>query len=401
MARSRILYFDLLLFLFAAFVLLEEWLFHVLFLFFLLLPMALLLYVLLLRYCVFLRLADAEDLIAKGSYCLRLAAENRSILPCGMVRMQLKTVYRLGQVPDQLRDERSLLQTALPPLCRTDWCSELRIDAAGRMDLTIEQAWVYDPLGLIRLPIAARNRTAAQLQLYVLPEPVRRTMDAEKAADLGRDSDTYSPVKSGGDPAELFRLRDYRPGDARHSIHWKLSGRWDRLIVREFGLPLSPALCFLVSLTAGVSAQDAEEVLATVLSVSEHLLAQSIPHRIGWVGEDSVLNIRDIDTNNDLADALHGLLALPAAKQGTALLQFLTAQPPQPELHLLLLSAGPETRSDAEDRLLLTATEGGFCRRLSILSASMSKQRAAHLRGLGCEAYLLDGRRPDVEEVEA
>ena len=34
-------------------------------------------------------------------------------------------------------------------------------------------------------------------------------------------------------PGEDYDLRDYRPGDPMRSIHWKLSSKWDELIVRE------------------------------------------------------------------------------------------------------------------------------------------------------------------------
>ena len=402
MARRRILYFDLLLFLFAAFVLLRGWLFHLLFLFFLLLPIVLLFLVLPLRYAVRVRLAAEEDLAAKGSYVLNMDVENRSILPCACLEIALASENLLGRsVTDADADRVGTIRlaTALQPKAHTAWAAETVFDCCGRYDIAVKNAWVSDPLGLIRLPLAVKNRTAERMQLYVLPSTVHRTMDAEKNADLGRDSDVYSTVKPGGDPAELFQLRDYRAGDAQHSIHWKLSGRWDRLIVREFGLPLSPSLCFLVSISHGAAMQAAESVLATVLSVSEYLLAQDTPHRIGWVGEDGALVLRDVDAPHVLADVLHGLLSLPATKQGETLNRYLTMQPPQPELHLLLLTAGAQTQSESYDRLLNMAAEGGFCRRLTLLQDGMNKQRAEQLRNLGCEAYLLDGRRPDAEEV--
>ena len=401
MARNRILYFDLLLFLFAAFVLLEGWLFHLLFVFFLLLPFVSLLFTLPLCYAVRVRLASEEDLTGKGSYTLELAAQNRSMIPCSCVRVVIRTENLLGRSGD-LTEKRSIsLQTSLRPRCETVLEKKFLLPTAGRTDITVEKVFVCDPLGLVRLPVSKKHRTAETMQLYVLPEPVRRTMEAEKAADLGRDSDTYSLVKAGNDPAELFQLREYRMGDARHSIHWKLSGRWDRLIVREFGLPLSASVCFLVALHEGVRVEQAESVIATVLSVSEDLLAKEIPHRMGWIGEDGALTVRDIDSQNALAEALHALLALPASKQGETLLQYLSTHAPEPEQHLLLFSAGRETDNAAEDRAVLTAAEGGFCRRFTILSEGMDAKRAEHLRSLGAEAYLLDGRRPDAEEVRA
>lgn len=398
MARNRILYFDLLLFLFAVHVLLEGWLFHLLFLFFLLLPLLSVLLVLPLRYSVRVRLAAEEDLTAKGSYPLQVVAENRCILPCGCVRAVFCCENALGRGSVR-QTEEPCLQFSLRPFEKLQLEPMLQLSGCGRWDVSVKKIDVYDPLGIVRLAAQDRAQAASTASIYVLPEPVRRALDAEKTADLGRDSDTYSTDKPGADPAELFQLRDYRAGDARHSIHWKLSGRLNRLIVREFGLPLSPSLCFLISLSEGVRAADAEGAVATLLSVSEYLISKDTPHRMGWIDADGALRMTDVVSSDDLADALHALLALPACTQRELLLQYLSTQPPQPELHLLLLSAGLQTEDADEDRLLTAVADGGFCRRLTLLNDGFTVKRAQHLQSLGCEAYLMDGRHPEAVEV--
>ena len=43
-------------------------------------------------------------------------------------------------------------------------------------------------------------------------------------------------------------LRDYREGDRLSRIHWKLSQKMGRTLVKELGLPLSDHLLFLLDL---------------------------------------------------------------------------------------------------------------------------------------------------------
>ena len=44
--------------------------------------------------------------------------------------------------------------------------------------------------------------------------------------------------KKGSDYSETFQLREYVPGDSIKQIHWKLSEKLDKLVVREASLPV-------------------------------------------------------------------------------------------------------------------------------------------------------------------
>ena len=57
--------------------------------------------------------------------------------------------------------------------------------------------------------------------------------------DSQEDSDSYSQERPGADLTETFQIREYVPGDSMRQIHWKLSGKFDRLIVRDPALPIT------------------------------------------------------------------------------------------------------------------------------------------------------------------
>ena len=142
---------------------------------------------------------------------------------------------------------------------------------------------VVDLLGLFALKVPKNNGASPAGSIYVLPELQSRSIQTDDTADLGLDSATYSTEKAGGDPSEIFQLRDYREGDARHSVHWKLSARMNRLIVREFGLPLNPSLHFLLELTESSTPEAAESMLGAMLAYSEFLMAREITHSVSWI----------------------------------------------------------------------------------------------------------------------
>lgn len=100
-----------------------------------------------------------------------------------------------------------------------------RYAPCGPADLPCHRARVYDALGLVGLPL----QLPTACSIAVEPEPL-------EPAELPNLSQfqyrSYHP-KPGGGFSEIHDLREYRPGDSLHEIHWKLSAKTDKLIVRE------------------------------------------------------------------------------------------------------------------------------------------------------------------------
>ena len=103
----------------------------------------------------------------------------------------------------------------------------MRVDTrhAGQQTFRVDRARVYDALGLVGLPL----QLPTACSIAVEPEPL-------EPAELPNLSQfqyrSYHP-KPGGGFSEIYDLREYRPGDSMHEIHWKLSAKTDKLIVRE------------------------------------------------------------------------------------------------------------------------------------------------------------------------
>lgn len=72
------------------------------------------------------------------------------------------------------------------------------------------------------------------------------------------DSDTSSPDRRGSDLTEPFRLREYAPGDSLRQIHWKLSSKLDRLVIREPGMPAARTLLVFWDRSGDAAARDAQ-----------------------------------------------------------------------------------------------------------------------------------------------
>ncbi|MEA4869099.1 MAG: DUF58 domain-containing protein [Christensenella sp.] len=398
MTGNRILYGYALFFAFILFVLFDLYLFHLLLIFLLVLPLISLLAVLPVRSNLRYALEIEDDILPKGACGIHLSAKNGSVFPCAGVRFSLERRNALGRIGERYTENISeSIQFPLGPMRSFTLQPSIRMAYCGRVDLQIRRVSVIDMMGLFALPVPARQ--AAGGSVYILPELQVRSIQTDEAADLGLDSATYSTEKAGGDPSEIFQLRDYREGDARHSVHWKLSSRMNRLIVREFGLPLNPSLHFLLELRENATPASAESMLGTMLAFSEHLMARDITHSISWVSEEGGLRTIPVTGPEALASALHELLALPGQARWGALERFAAESGIKSDTHLVYLVAGSVWNAADKDggSLLGSLVDLGFCRRLTIMPDRCAKDTATVLRELGCEVQLLDGRIPDLE----
>lgn len=125
--------------------------------------------------------------------------------------------------------------------------------------------------------------------MLVLPDTFEIAVELGETNTPDMDSSEYSPVRPGSDPSELFGVRDYREGDALKRIHWKLSEKYDRTVVREASLPVARSILLLLD-NAPEGAIAPEKVSAAVeglMSASESLAGQGISHEIGWLNHET------------------------------------------------------------------------------------------------------------------
>ena len=144
---------------------------------------------------------------------------------------------------------------------------------AGQQTFRVDRARVYDALGLVGLPL----QLPTACSIAVEPEPL-------EPAELPNLSQfqyrSYHP-KPGGGFSEIHDLREYRPGDSLHEIHWKLSAKTDKLIVREAQEPDRRYVLLTLDLTG--ERRDADRKLAILLWVSRWLLEHEAAHFVCWL----------------------------------------------------------------------------------------------------------------------
>lgn len=221
-------------------------------------------------------------------------------------------------VYNQLTGTRTVYPVSLAPATGRPALFELELDSAvcGAHTIVLDTARLVDEMGFTSLALEDVDFHGL---FTVYPEILDIQVDPHQSASASLEGTSYDPYRSGQDASEVFDLRPYHEGDAVKSIHWKLSTRFDDMLVREASRPQDRAIAILF----GALAHDFErssrpEVLSAVLSltasISLALMRQGYHHVVVTAPEGAlaVYPVYDRRGFNRMIDALTATPLSPA-----------------------------------------------------------------------------------------
>lgn len=181
---------------------------------------------------------------------------------------------------------------------------------SGAVALTLQNTGISDVFGLFRFPVRADiSKTEivlptlfdAHVVLDENPSPLCEGVFTPIAPDFSSGSDTTS-------------FREYLPGDPVRQIHWKLSCKMDKTMLRETDEP--PSFGVLLTLRTVFPEPPApnamDETLSSLFSVSRALILQGIPHFFSIENSEAI----SISSESDWAQAMRRALT-PSGLSGT------------------------------------------------------------------------------------
>lgn len=246
----------------------------------------------------------------------------------GMLRLANGTALPMGRIDCTLCEENRLtgerikrtVSLRLPGRTAAKLPFLLESRHGGVVKVCVERLAVRDMLGLSRRIYSAD--ATAQCTVFpdtfspVLTVGTRRSMDAEGTE--------YAPDKPGFDPSETFEIRDYRAGDSPRSIHWKLSAKLERMVVREPGLPIETSYLFLFENAVSAPASVRDTLAEAYCSVVQVLAAEDVRFGMGWTdGQTGLYEQTDIHGSDDLIGAISRLLDAGTSSNADVVRQYL------------------------------------------------------------------------------
>ena len=103
----------------------------------------------------------------------------------------------------------------------------------GSLNVEIKKIRIFDILRIIRMRPNLKS-SVTQARLVVFPDHIPIEKEVNNYSELGLESDSYSKVKKGDDPSEIFDIHNYNEGDKISRIHWKLSAKQDDMMVKDY-----------------------------------------------------------------------------------------------------------------------------------------------------------------------
>ena len=233
---------------------------------------------------------------------------------------------------------RQKLRLALP----AGKTNEISLTAAdeycGKVRISIDSVRLEDLFGLIpvKVPVAESG------YFTLLPELFDMTVSYDARESSSFDNELYSPYRRGQDRSEVFQIREYEPGDHLGSIHWKLSEKTDKLMVKEASLPMDKSLILVMDKSAGepVPLSVGEALAELTVSLGWSLIDAGITYRLIWNDpETDLLEEREIQFEEEFTEAIPSFLTGRIAPGASASDLLVRLNEARKATHVLYLAA--------------------------------------------------------------
>ena len=249
-------------------------------------------------------LSDAMRSDNKSTFTLTI--KNNGWLPVASAEVEVRCEnLRTGET-DTYRIHRGLM-----PRKSAEAKIEVSPTHAGRYELSVSAGRMYDPLGIWNESIDCEDRR----YMTSLPEIYEMHIKPVSSAAMP-ESDVYAVRRKGSVSGDMVGIKEYVAGDPVRNIHWKLSEKTDKLLVKELGDPATDNYLLLLDSASGlVHDTTALDAVASVFASLMHSLRLSdIAFNVGWTdpATEKVVIYRVV-TEDDYNNAVDSFLAVPVS----------------------------------------------------------------------------------------
>lgn len=298
-----------------------------------------------------------------------LKVVRRSFFPCGKV----KIVFLLRNRFNGFSTKETVI--IRPVKGESILSCPIQSPHIGMIDITVWRIWVYDLTGLIAVPLKGRGTTA----FYTLPEG-ESVWDGAIVPQETEDNEETDPSRPGNSRPELFGVHEYIFGDSIRDIHWKLSARLDKMMVREYVRPIHHDVSLLLlNGGGGISPMAADKLMDVLFTLSLSLLQSNISHTLCWC-EAGQMTVMRIQEENEIFLAVKRILSVRLCTS-LELIEFLSGTLPLSSFQVVLAATtdervGDSVRFKERDALLFvgeTAPDSLFGRAPAVQALSEDK----------------------------
>ena len=264
---------------------------------------------------------------------LTLKIKKNNSLPIGPVHLQISIHNLMFQ---EEAEHQIILQSSGKKELEFQYM--IKMEDCGSVRTTVQSVEFFDLTGLLCI----FQKQEQIMETLVYPAEIPLVAKLERRPETTTFGDFYDQNRKGQDVSEVSGLRDYAEGDSLGSIHWKLSGKLDQLVVREFGYPSNYQVLILYDMMKEYSGQKIANqrnnaVLALTSALSYSMVELNLEHNVGRVTdgefhsipvysrathEQMLVNLicRPVSENNEKGDAVYHFLRQDLKKEFTKII---------------------------------------------------------------------------------
>lgn len=229
---------------------------------------------------------------------------NKGPFPSGNIRTYLELYYG-----DEKRINK-VIDTDIMPFSSRKRTLEITAEYTGDLKIVRKKVLLLDYFKLFSFKLSKNNKV---FKIFVMPKAF--PLDIDYRVAVGNElveADKYSPHKKGNDKTEIFNVREYVPGDQIKDIHWKLTSKLDKYMVKEYSLPIHIGIDILVDFTKyckkleGIKIQD--KLMEVFYSVSSNLAINEVGFNIMMINKTSNSFCKDCVTKEEELFTMMGMV---------------------------------------------------------------------------------------------
>lgn len=234
-----------------------------------------------------------NGIIYKGNTVdLRIDVKNMWIFPTGDIEVKIEVYY------GDYKDKTKVITFNAMPFSKKTFIHKIPAEYTGNMMIVVKKSRMLDFTRMFFLPISTKNMKS---KTTIFPKPFVININGTQILNNELiESDEYDKHKKGSDKTEIFNIREYVPGDTVRDIHWKLSSKMDKCMVKEFSKPIAneiDLICELPSDTSSVNNMMAyDKIFEVAYSLGYNLLASELKYTLKLIDKNKCIYIE-----NDIA----------------------------------------------------------------------------------------------------
>lgn len=237
----------------------------------------------------------------------KLVAENKSFYPLGDIRITL-------EVKNSFYNNNKLYHINIPsvPFSEKEITWRVKSLYSGYVTINIKEVEVMDFLRIYK----KKYETDIKEGMLILPNPGKISVDLKGLAEGEGDEEETQYVK-GSDVSDVSEIRKYIAGDSLQSVHWKMSARYDELMVKEYSMPYTNKICLILEL---YNNEDESGEMDCVIEAfyTYALQLQKLKRQFYLVWNNSAQNenvIREVITEEDILSAMTDIMFVSPSKE--------------------------------------------------------------------------------------